>query len=112
MQRPAHQSTAGFGGRAWHGPSVTLRFESAQPPREVYAFYDEQARQRGWTPGNLNALQMPSSWRKLYSNGALAWVSLFTDEPWDATPRPRRYELAAGITLPAWGRYTIDGERT
>ena len=49
-ESPARYLGSVFSGPGWDPPTVGLTFTSAQPTRDVYHFYQERARETGWTP--------------------------------------------------------------
>jgi hypothetical protein len=76
VRSPAFQTSI-FGGHVWHGPGVTLRFTSTQPPSSVFTYYANLATSAGWVPnGNKNVLGYPEDWDKTYLGGVHATLSL------------------------------------
>jgi hypothetical protein len=54
-----------FEGGGWHGPAVTLRFDSLASPQSVFTFYTDRALTTGWSPtGSRNVLGFPQVWNK------------------------------------------------
>lgn len=64
QQNPAKHRGNLFEAPGWDGPSVVLTFTSSRPVRDVYRFYDERAREAGWTPWQKVSMGFPWSWSK------------------------------------------------
>lgn len=95
----ARYAQPGFTGGGWHGPAVTVAFESAARPLAVFRFYARRAQAAGWRAGSTGALHVTDLWRKTYRDGARATLLLSLLDLRKATGS-RRYTLSAGISLP------------
>ena len=95
--RPAAYRQPGFAGGGWSGPGVTRSFTSAARPATVYAFFGAQAERGEWTVIGYNVLGLAFSWRKVYSNGDSASLSLSGFDPRDLAAHPRSYQLSGSI---------------
>lgn len=77
QENPAKWRSGFFTG-SWHGPSVVLTFTSRQPVLEVYRFYDQRARQAGWTPWQQLSMGLTGSWLK-HIAGEKSYLGLWSN---------------------------------
>lgn len=77
VRTPARYVQPGLDGGGWHGPAITLKFTSTQPPAMVFSYYAERAPSLGWVgTGSTNVLGYPQVWRKHYPGLGQASLSL------------------------------------
>jgi hypothetical protein len=73
---PARYAQPGIDGGGWHGPAVTLKFDSPASPQSVFAFYTDRGRTTGWSEtGSRNVLGFPQVWIKRIP-GSTAYLTL------------------------------------
>ena len=93
---PARYRQPAFQTGGWDGPSVTLMFRSSSPPGFVYRFYGGRAEAAGWHPTASGGLGFVDRWRKTYSDGATAYLSLSLLTPLSSAS-VRLYMLGGGV---------------
>ena len=77
VRTPARYVQPGLDGGGWHGPAITLRFTSPQPPAAVFSYYAHLAPSLGWVAtSSKNVLGYPQVWRKDYPGVGQASLSL------------------------------------
>ena len=66
----------GLDGGGWHGPAVTMRFQSMASAQSVFAFYADRANATGWSAtSSRNVLGFPQVWSKSIP-GSTAYLTL------------------------------------
>ena len=93
---PARYRQPAFQTGGWDGPSVSLMFRSSSPPGSVYRFFGRRADAAGWHGIASGGLGFTDRWRKMYPDGATAYLSLSLLTP-PATASRRLYTLAGGV---------------
>jgi hypothetical protein len=77
VRTPARYTQPGLDGGGWHGPAITLRFSSTQPPAAVFSYYANLAPSLGWhATASKNILGYPQVWGKDYLGVGQARMSL------------------------------------